>query len=173
MLEQHRDAVGAFDVDLEQRRRHERAHGHDPGRPLPVARAQRQRQRQPGTLREPTDHRLVTRHAVLGARGVEEIVDRGQRVGEALRQGDLRVGGVGQGRHVEPRESRRGGDRSARQHRDEATFGIEVAEQATQVALVGAVPVQEQQQAIRSASLHHVRDQIHQVLPSAAFRTCS
>ena len=53
---------------------------------------------------------------------------------------------VGIARHdVEPREAGRRGMRASRQHGDELALGVEVRQQAAEVALVGAVPVHEQQ----------------------------
>ena len=65
---------------------------------------------------------------------------------------------------VEPREARRRGERAARQHGHELTLGVEVREQAAEVALVGAVAVEQQQDALGRAAFDHVRHQRHRVI---------
>ena len=152
VLEQHGDRGGRLGVDLQHAGRHERAHRQDARRARAVTRPEGQRQRQPAALGEPADHRLGPGHPLFLAGGVEQVVDRGQCLGEP----GTRVGG-----HVVPGEPRRRGHRAARQHGGETTLRVEVAEQATQVALVGAVAVQQQQEAVGLAPAHDVGDQFH------------
>ena len=115
VLEQHRDVARTLEVDAEQTRRHERAHGQHARRTGPLRWPEPERQRQTGALREPADDGLGAVEPVLLARGVEQVVDRGERGGEGV--GDL-VGILGA--EVEPREPGRRGDGAARQHRREA-----------------------------------------------------
>ncbi len=117
---------------------------------------EREGQRESGALGEATHDGLGTVEAELGALGVEEVVDRSERLGEGV--GD--VVGLAR-REVEPREPGWRGDRTTRQDRREPAVGVEVAEQATEVALVGAVPVQEQQEAVGVAAGDDVGDQVH------------
>ena len=65
--------------------------------------------------------------------------------------------------NVVPGEPGRAGhrERRARQHRRESPVGVEVREEAAEIALVGAVAVHEQQQPFGRRSLHDVRDQGH------------
>ena len=159
VLEQHRHVARRSEVDAEQARRHERAHGQHARGTGSVRRSEPERQGQPATLREAADDGLGAVEAVLRARGVEEVVDRGEGAGEFLgdRLGLLR-------REVEPREPGRRGDGAAGQHRRERAVRVEVAEQAAEVALVGAVPVQQQQQTVGVAAGDDVGDQVHRGL---------
>jgi hypothetical protein len=152
VLEQDSHLRRAFGVDLQRAGGHERAHGEHAGGTRPVGGAERQRQREPGALREATHDGLVAGHALLFARGVEQVVERGERFGEA---------GARIVADVVPGEPGRRRQRASREHGREMTLRVEVAQQPTQVALVGAVAVEEQQQAVGLAPPHDVGDQIH------------
>ena len=84
VLQEHGHVARRVPVDVDEIEQHERAHRQHAGGPHAIAAAQAHRQRHPGSLREATDDRLLARDTVLGARLVEQVVDRRHRVGEAL-----------------------------------------------------------------------------------------
>ena len=92
---------------------------------------------------------FVDERVELGERGCELLLDRGV---VAVR-----------GEQVVPHVSGcpRRVHRRARQHDREMPVGIEIRKEAAQVDLVGTVPVEEQEQALRRRSLDDVRDQRH------------
>src|SRR5204862_6186 len=89
----------------------------------------------------------------VGGQGVQPV--EGRLEGD----GDL----AGREAEVVPGEARhaRHGDGTARKHGHEPPVRIEVREEAAEVALVGAEPVDEEQQAVGVAPAHDIRDQRH------------
>ncbi len=160
VLEEHGDLRGGVPIRpelVERRLRKRRTQGEHAERVRTVARAQRQRERQTGALREAAHDRLAARHAVLGGGLVEQVIELAERRLE--RGGDLgrREAEVVPGEPGHPGH----GDGPARKHGDEPPVRIEVREEPAEVALVGAEPVDEEQQAVGVAPAHDIRDQRH------------
>jgi hypothetical protein len=92
---------------------------------------------------------------VLRAHRVEERVDLVERVEE----GRVRPVRGRRRAELEPREPGRRGERAPRQHREESTLRVEVGQQATEIALVGAEPVEQQQDPLGIRTADDVVDQ--------------
>ena len=153
VLDEHRDLLGGFPVRLEHVEAGKRgAHREHADRARPVAAAGRKGEHHPGTLGEAGDQRLRPVEPLLLAGLVEQVVERVERRGERDRvELALRAPRV-------PGEARGPGRLGpSGQHDGEPALRIQVGQQATEVPLVGAVPVDQEQQPLGIRAAHDVR----------------
>ena len=133
------------------------------GAPRAVEVEQPEREREPAALREAAEDRLAPVEAELRALLVDQRVELGERVGPLVRPDSGRPNSYHMKPGVPGAASGARGSTTAK-----LAVGVEVRHERAEVALVGAVPVHEQQQPLRAPALDDVGDQRHGAQPTRA-----